>query len=93
MCAHAESLYAACLAEWGLDWHAAGYEGGDDFASACATWGWEADLLERDAIRAERAQPGDLAVACQARAALYEDPLTTCDDWVAEPWSALPWDE
>ena len=93
MCEHAESLYGACLTEWGLDWSAAGYTGAADFAAACETWSWEARLLERDAIRADRAEAGALAAACEVRGALYGDSETTCDDWVAEPWSALPWDD
>lgn len=50
MCAEAQTLYGACLEDWGLDWEDAGYSDGQDFQASCEVWTWELLILEEEAV-------------------------------------------
>lgn len=86
MCAVATETQAACLAEEGVDWTAAGYADRADYRDACDTWAWEARLLEDDA-----GEDGAVDETCRTRRETLSG--GACDELAAIDWSTLPWED
>lgn len=92
MCASAAALYGGCLADWGADWSAAGYDDEADFLDACATWGWELAVLEQDAVkRGALEATGPAADLCALRDDAFSADDATCATYTETDWGALPW--
>jgi hypothetical protein len=91
MCQEAAVLYGGCLADWGLEWSAAGYEDEQHFLLSCATWAWELRELEEAALeRGELGRTGSVDAVCVEREELFSDGV--CSDYTDIDWSELPWD-
>jgi len=90
MCSAAADLYGGCLEDWGVDWTAAGYEDDDAFLHSCATWAWEMQVLEDDAVDRGEAQGGEIAGLCQDRRDALQAEDATCETYTAMEWEA-PW--
>lgn len=97
MCARAEELYGACLADWGLGWEAAGYEDGADFVDRCETWAWEMRILERAAVRrGELDGTGAVDATCTQREAALSAAIDAADTGAPRDCAAytdIAWDE
>ena len=92
MCATAGEAYGACLADWGVDWSAAGLEDEADYVDRCETWAWEMGVLERDArARGEAVPRGATEAACVERDSLLSAEGATCTDLTAIDWTVPPW--
>ncbi|MED5371294.1 MAG: hypothetical protein VX899_09785 [Myxococcota bacterium] len=90
MCAEAQSLYGACLEDWGLGWEDAGYSDGQDFQASCEVWTWELLVLEEEEISA-----GDPSAAhrtesmCSERLADLSADEATCSAYTEQQWGGL----
>lgn len=94
MCAAAAALYGGCLAEWGVEWSAAGYEDERDFTDACTTWAWEMHILEADAVeRGVKGAAGATDALCEERTTLFSSADVTCTDYTGIDWNTTPWGE
>ena len=77
MCAKATELYDGCLADWGLDWTAAGHEDAASHERSCQTWAWEhTQLLDADLVD----------TTCAERAAIFQE--GSCADYTSIDWNA-----
>jgi hypothetical protein len=93
MCDAAAALYGGCLADWGLDWTAAGYDDEAAFENSCQTWGWQMTILQDAALEdGLHSEPGWLASTCTEREAAMSAEDAPCSAFTGIDWSDVPWD-
>lgn len=86
MCRDAAVLQGGCIAEWGLDWQAVGYDDEQAFVEACEAWAWQTERLPT---------PGEdwTDETCRARGAAFRDAEATCMTFVDVDWNDVPTSE
>lgn len=93
MCAAAAALYGGCLADWGVDWTAAGYDDEGAFIGACETWSWEMSLLSAHAEEEglPGASAGWLTETCSARRDALSADDAACSEFTDIEWNDVQW--
>ena len=92
MCLSAAALYGGCLADWGADWSAAGFDDEDAFLNSCQTWGWQMSHLQDAALEdGTHADAGWLAAPCEDRDAAMSAEDAACSEFTDIAWSDVPW--
>lgn len=94
MCESAAALYGGCLADWSVDWEAAGYADEEAFLDSCDTWVWEAMTLQQAAMdRGELDDTGLLDQTCTERHSAMSADDSTCTDYTGIDWNTMPWED